>query len=66
MNPVVIGTLMLNTMIRARSFVVHLTGERGGHTTLPTLKVEKDKNAFACDFLQFRFTPLAPQEEGII
>ena len=32
------GIRMLNTKIRAFSFVVHLIGELGGHITLPTLK----------------------------
>ena len=34
---------MLNTKIRAFSFVVHLIGELGGHITLPTLKKSKIK-----------------------
>ena len=37
------GMRMLNTKIRAFSFVVHLIGELGGHITLPTLKKSKIK-----------------------
>ena len=43
MNPLVIGTLMLNTMMRALSFAVDFIGDRGQHPTLPTLGRSKRK-----------------------
>ena len=45
MNPLVIGTRMLKTKMRAFNLVVHLIGERGGHKTVPNLKIKKNKQA---------------------
>ena len=41
MNPLVTGTWMLKTKMRAFNLVVHLIGERGGHKTVPNLKIKK-------------------------
>ena len=41
MNPFVTGTWMLKTKMRAFDLVVHLIGERGGHKTVPNLKIKK-------------------------
>ena len=43
MNPLVIGTRMLKTKMRAFNLVVHLIGERVGHKTVPNLKIKKTK-----------------------